>query len=83
MIDTKAIVNERAKIFWTGRSQAVRLPKQFRFDATEVSVRREGDSVILEPLNEWPVGWVASFTSHGTKFERAPQGQLDKRKARK
>jgi antitoxin VapB len=38
----------KAKIFWSGRSQAVRLPKEFRFDATEVNIRREGNSVILE-----------------------------------
>ena len=38
----------RAKIFWSGRSQAVRIPKEFRFDATEVNIRREGNSVVLE-----------------------------------
>ena len=39
-----------AKVFWSGRSQAVRLPKEFRFDVAEVSIRREGDAVILEPV---------------------------------
>lgn len=39
-----------AKIFWTGRSQAVRLPKEFRFDGKEVRIRRHGSSVILEPV---------------------------------
>jgi virulence-associated protein VagC len=39
-----------AKIFWSGRSQAVRLPKQFRFGTDQVRVRRHGNSVILEPL---------------------------------
>ena len=39
-----------AKIFWTGRSQAVRLPKEFRFDTEEVRIRRDGDAVILEPI---------------------------------
>lgn len=41
---------ETAKIFWSGRSQAVRLPKDFRFDADEVRIRRHGDRVILEPI---------------------------------
>ena len=41
---------ETAKIFWSGRSQAVRLPKDFRFDAAEVRIRKRGDSVILEPI---------------------------------
>jgi len=40
----------RAKLFTHGGSQAVRLPKAFRFEGTEVSVRREGDAVILEPV---------------------------------
>ena len=39
----------RAKIFKRGGSQAVRPPKEFRFDVNEVDVRREGDAVILEP----------------------------------
>lgn len=44
-----------AKVFWSGRSQAVRLPKEFRFDAKEVRIRRDGDAVILEPVDgdEW------------------------------
>ena len=39
-----------AKLFWSGRSQAVRLPKAFRFDADSVRIRREGRAVILEPI---------------------------------
>jgi antitoxin VapB len=39
-----------AKLFMHGGSQAVRLPKAFRFEGTEVSVRRDGDKVILEPI---------------------------------
>lgn len=41
-----------AKIFWTGRSQAVRLPKEFRFDGDEVRIRRRGNAVILEPIQK-------------------------------
>lgn len=40
----------RAKLFRHGRSQAVRLPKEFRLPGNEVSVRRVGNAVILEPL---------------------------------
>ncbi|MEI8393681.1 MAG: type II toxin-antitoxin system VapB family antitoxin [Rhodospirillaceae bacterium] len=43
-------VIETAKVFWSGRSQAVRLPKNFRFDTDEVNIRRDGSSVILEPI---------------------------------
>lgn len=41
-----------AKIFWSGRSQAVRLPKDFRFDSATVHIRRHGNTVILEPVAE-------------------------------
>ena len=45
---------ETAKVFWSGRSQAVRLPKAFRFETEEVRVRRHGASVILEPVaQDW------------------------------
>ncbi|OEY91849.1 virulence factor [Acinetobacter proteolyticus] len=36
-----------AKVFMTGRSQAIRLPKEFRFESTEVEIFRRGDEVIL------------------------------------
>lgn len=43
-----------AKIFWSGRSQAVRLPKEFRFAADRVRIRRHGRAVILEPVaDDW------------------------------
>lgn len=45
---------ETAKLFWTGRSQAVRLPKEFRFEGEAVRIRRHGSTVILEPL---PTDW--------------------------
>lgn len=41
-----------AKLFMHGRSQAVRLPKEFRLPGKEVGVRRVGRGVLLEPLNE-------------------------------
>ena len=46
-----------AKLFTHGGSQAVRLPKAFRFEGTEVSVRKEGDAVILEPVKVQQESW--------------------------
>jgi antitoxin VapB len=40
---------DTAKIFTTGRSQAVRLPKAFRFSTKEVTIERHGDALILRP----------------------------------
>ena len=49
---------DHAKVFMTGRSQAVRLPMAYRFAGREVAIRREGEVVILEPLkaSRWPPG---------------------------
>lgn len=48
-----------AKVFWSGRSQAVRLPKEFRFEGDEVRIRRRGNAVILEPVvQDW--AWLES-----------------------
>ncbi|MDV7391916.1 type II toxin-antitoxin system VapB family antitoxin, partial [Arthrospira platensis SPKY1] len=41
-----------AKIFMNGRSQAVRLPAEFRFDCKEVFIEREGDRVVLRPKTQ-------------------------------
>lgn len=43
---------ETAKVFENGRSQAIRLPKKFRFDTDEVLVHRFGKSVVLTPKDD-------------------------------
>jgi antitoxin VapB len=52
-----------AKLFMHGRSQAVRLPKEFRFEGKEVRVTRQGDKVILEPLEKPPFDAVAFWAN--------------------
>lgn len=51
-----------AKVFWSGRSQAVRLPKEFRIadDVAEVQIRRKGNLLILElpPQAGGPDEWA-------------------------
>ena len=48
-----------AKLFRNGLSQAVRLPREFRFEGNAVSIRRDGERVILEPVKrrQWPKGY--------------------------
>ncbi len=55
----------RAKVFRTGRSQAVRLPKEVRFpdDEGEVRVWRDGNRLVLEPVDEWPPEFLAALES--------------------
>jgi antitoxin VapB len=47
-----------AKIFMNGRSQAVRLPKECRFNSNEVFVQKQGDKVILSATEP---GWDEFF----------------------
>jgi antitoxin VapB len=57
---------ETAKIFENGRSQAVRLPKRFRFDVDEVVVQQLGDAILLVPKESlWQTftDGLNSFTS--------------------
>ncbi len=42
----------RAKIFKNGDSQAIRLPKEFRFKGKEVYIRKEGINVIISPIDD-------------------------------
>ncbi len=62
-----------AKLFRNGRSQAVRLPKEFRFEGDEVNIRRAGKRVILEPKKrrQWPPGYWKSWGKVPKDF-RAP-----------
>jgi antitoxin VapB len=70
---------KKAKVFWTGRSQAVRLPKEFRFSTDTVMVHREGQTLVLEPADEWPDGYVESFAGAPDDLTRPAQGKIDER----
>ena len=43
---------QTAKLFKNGQSQAVRLPKEFRFEGDSVNIKRVGNAVVLLPQNE-------------------------------
>lgn len=68
---------EIAKVFQTGRSQAVRLPKAFRFDTSEVAIKSFGRGVLLMPIeNPWDIMWEAiNEFELGFVLERAEQGE--------
>jgi antitoxin VapB len=48
---------DTAKLFQNGRSQAVRLPREFRFEGDRVRIRRVGNGVLLEPMIQDPKEW--------------------------
>ena len=54
---------QTAKIFKSGNSQAVRLPKEFRFDVDEVEITREGDAVVLRPRDSSATRWENLFAA--------------------
>jgi antitoxin VapB len=58
-----------AKLFRNGRSQAVRLPREFRFAGSEVRVRRLADGVLLEPRIADASAWFA-------ELDRVREGHL-------
>ena len=51
-----------AKLFQNGRSQAVRLPKEFRFRGTQVFIKKMGNTVVLIPAQD---SWQTLFDSLG------------------
>ena len=61
-----------AKVFKNGQSQAVRLPKEFRFDTEEVFVSKDGNNIILFPKPK--VTWEEFFALH----EPCPDFELDR-----
>jgi antitoxin VapB len=65
---------ETAKVFWSGRSQAVRLPKEYRFQSNEVRIRRHGQAVILEPIaTDW--AWLDKLQPFDDDFVHAANQQ--------
>jgi antitoxin VapB len=59
-----AKVSKVAKVFKNGRSQAVRIPKEFRLDVDEVTIERKGEKLILTPrkLRPWKT-WKEYFAT--------------------
>jgi antitoxin VapB len=76
--------NGVAKLFRNGRSQAVRLPREFRFDGDEVRIRKVGEGVLLEPIFSDTAAWFAEldrlnaepFQKNGRKQPKAPRRRI-------
>lgn len=75
-----------AKLFRNGRSQAVRLPREFRFEGDAVRVRRVPEGVLLEPLIADATKWFAEmdqlgkepFMKNGRNQPRTPRRRIFK-----
>ena len=57
-----------AKLFQNGRSQAIRLPKEFRLPGKEVTISKQGNKIILEPIeNSWDQ-WFSALAQFSDDF---------------
>jgi antitoxin VapB len=56
-----------AKLFQNGRSQAVRLPKEYRFEGDQVRIRRVAQGVLLEPFIAEPAKWFEELDRFGSE----------------
>ncbi len=64
------------EIVETGNGQAVPLPEEFRFETPTVSIRRQGNAVILEPIESvsWPEHFFDDIRIDDPAFDRPDQG---------
>ena len=73
-----------AKLFQNGRSQAVRLPKEFRFEGDRVRIRKVAQGVLLEPLVPDTAQWLQEldkfnsepFMVHGRRQPATPKRKM-------
>ena len=73
-----------AKLFRNGRSQAVRLPKEYNFEGERVRIRRLGRGVLLEPAAPDLKSWFETldrlvtpdFMEHGREQPAIPDGEI-------
>lgn len=70
---------DTARLFQSGRSQAVRLPKEYRFVGTEVAVKHFGNGVLLLPIDDpWQTlaAGLAAFEPGFVLTREQPQDQV-------
>jgi antitoxin VapB len=76
-----------ARVFWSGRSQAIRLPKEFRVDERELLIARRGKVLVLEPRREpvddkgWPKSFWKLFGALPNDFDVGARGQPPERES--
>jgi antitoxin VapB len=71
---------QTAKLFKSGRSQAVRLPAEFRFEGAEVQIRRDPETgdVILSPLNKTFADWLEEHERLLASMTEEERKELDR-----
>lgn len=73
---------DTAKLFINGRSQAVRLPKEYRFEGSEVFIKKVGDAVLLIPFTQSWQTLIDSLDQFSNDFmESREQPQIQERES--
>ncbi len=67
-----------AEIVRAGGAQLVKLPEEFHLEGDTVSIRRQGEAIVLEPVRPvaWPSGFFDRIRIDDPAFARPPQGQV-------
>ena len=71
------MVSKTAKIFKSGNSQAVRIPKEFQLEGTEVEIQRRGDALILRPKRKSWAPLLDSLEKFSDDFMASGREQAD------
>jgi antitoxin VapB len=69
------MVTKTAKVFRSGNSQAVRIPKEFQIEGTEVEIRRRGDTLILRPKRKSWASLLESLAKFSDDFAEGGREQ--------
>lgn len=68
-------MHKTARLFTNGRSQAVRLPKEFRFPGDRVRIQKAGNGVLLQPMNFDTDAWFAELDRYNREEPFMPEGR--------
>jgi antitoxin VapB len=64
-----------ARVFRSGNSQAVRIPKEFQLEATEVEIQKRGEALVLRPKRRSWAGLLDSLSKFSSDFMESGRNQ--------
>ena len=83
LVYTTCAMSKTAKIFQSGNSQAVRIPKEFQLEGTEVEIERRGDSLVLRPKRKSWKPLLESLKQFTDDFMESGREQPDEQEREK
>jgi antitoxin VapB len=80
---SRCYLTKSTKVFWSGNSQAVRIPKEFLIDSDEVEIRKRGDTILLRPRKRTWAPLLKSLDKFSDDFMGRGRGQEPVQKRKK